>query len=165
LEPLRVVEAVLFSTGKPLKVAEIARETGLSQKTVRSAIKELMQEYDERGSAIEVAKIGPAFSMQLREEMSDAATPFAEKEVPDEALKTAAMIGYHQPLLQSDLVRMLGSGVYDQVKTLRSLGLIMARKKGHTLELTTTKRFSEYFGISSTDREGIREWLDSRVSR
>jgi segregation and condensation protein B len=60
---------------------------------------------------------------------------------------------------------MLGSGVYEHVRSLRSLGLILARKRGQTLELTTTKRFSEYFGISTTDREGIREWLDSRMSK
>jgi len=165
MKPLRIVEAALFSTARPLRVAEISRETGLTQPVVRDAIKELIGEYDERGSSIEVVKIGPAYSMQLREEASDAALPFAEREVPEETLKTAAMIGYHQPILQSDLVRMLGSGVYEHVRSLRSLGLIKARRKRQTLELTTTKRFSGYFGIRSTDREGIREWLDSRAGK
>jgi segregation and condensation protein B len=163
LDPIRIVEAVLFSTPRPLRVADIARETGLPQTTIRKSIKDLASEYDERKSAIEIAKIGPSFSMQLRDDMADAATPFAEKEVPEEALKTAAMVGYHQPILQSDLTRMLGSGVYDHVRALRSLGLIKARRVGHTLELTTTKRFSEYFGITNTDREGIKEWLESKI--
>ncbi len=153
---------MLFSTGKPLRVSEIATKTGLPQSTVRKAIKELAREYDDRGSAIEVAKMGPSYSMQLREEMSAAALPFTEREIPEGTLKTAAMIGYHQPILQSDLVRMLGSGVYDHVRSLRSIGLIMARARGQTLELTTTKRFSEYFGISSTDRKSIKGWLESR---
>jgi segregation and condensation protein B len=163
LDPIRIVEAVLFSTPNPLRVADISRETGLPQTTIRRAIKDLVSEYDERGSAIEIAKIGPSFSMQLRDDMADVATPFAEKEVPEEALKTASMIGYHQPILQSDLNRMLGDGVYDHVRALRSLGLIKARKIGHTLELTTTRRFSEYFGISNTDREGIKEWFEARI--
>lgn len=163
MDSIRIVEAVLFSASRPLRVADIAKETGLSQTTIRQAIKDLTAEYDERKSAIEIAKIGPSYSMQLREAMSDVVIPFAEKEVPEEALKTAAMVGYHQPILQSDLVKMLGTGVYDHVRTLRSLGLIKVRRMGHTLELTTTKRFSEYFGIQSTDREGIKRWLESRA--
>lgn len=163
MDSIRIVEAVLFSASRPLRVADIAKETGLSQTTIRQAIKDLTVEYDGRESAIEIAKIGPSYSMQLREAMSDVVVPFAEREVPEEALKAAAMVGYHQPILQSDLVKMLGTGVYDQVRTLRSLGLIKARRTGHTLELTTTKRFSEYFGIQSTDREGIKRWLESRA--
>jgi segregation and condensation protein B len=163
LDSIRIVEAVLFSASRPLRVADIAKETGLSQTTIRQAIKDLTVEYDGRESAIEIAKIGPSYSMQLREVMSDVVIPFTEREVPEEALKAAAMVGYHQPILQSDLVKMLGTGVYDHVRTLHSLGLIKTRRTGHTLELTTTKRFSEYFGIQSTDREGIRKWLESRV--
>ena len=165
MRSVRIVEAVLFSSPRPVRVADIARETTLSPETIRKAIKQLAEEYDERGSAIEIAKVGPAFSMRLREEMAGAAQPFAEKEVPEDTLKTAAMVGYHQPILQSDLVRMLGGGVYDHVRTLRSLGLINARRKGHTLELTTTKKFSEYFGIQSTDRDQIKRWLESRAGK
>ena len=165
MEPIRIVEAVLFSASRPLRVVEIAKETGLAQPGVRKAIKELMSEYDDRGSAVEIAKTGPSYSMQLREELIEIVTPFAEREVPEEALKAAAMIGYHQPILQSDLTKMLGTGVYEQVRTLRSLGLIKTRKVGNTLELTTTRRFSEYFGIEATDRDGIKSWLESRASR
>lgn len=165
MESIRIVEAVLFSASRPLRVAEIAKETGLTHQSVRKSIKELMDEYDERGSAVEIAKTGPSYSMQLREDLVGMVAPFAEREVPEEALKVAAMVGYHQPILQSDLSKMLGTGVYEQVRNLRSLGLIKARKIANTLELTTTKRFSEYFGIEVTDREGIKSWLESRISK
>ena len=163
MDALRVVEAVLFSAGKPLRVADIARETGLTPQVVRRSIGDLRKEYEGRGSAIEIAKIDATYSMQLREEMLDHARPFIRTEVPEEALKTAAMIAYHQPILQSDLVRMLGSGVYDHVRSLRLIGLIRIRKVGHTLQLSTTRKFSEHFGIESSDREGIKRWMESRI--
>lgn len=163
MDPVRIVEAVLFSSHDPLRVAEIARETGLSQKSVSRAIKSLGEEYDSRRSAIEIARTGHSYSMKLREEYVPYGRVFADREVPEGALKTAAMIAYHQPIMQSELVRMLGSGVYDHVRTLRSLGLIYARKRGHTLELTTTKRFCEYFGIESTKREDIRNWIEGKI--
>lgn len=162
MDPIRVVEAALFSS-KPLKVSEMARTTNLQEAVVRSSIKRLAKEYRDRGSAIEIVKIGPKYSMQLRREFSDAARPFAEKEVPDEVLKTAAMIAYHQPVLQSVLAKALGSEVYRQVDLLRSMGLVKGKKKGQTLQLTTTQRFAEYFGIEGSTREDIRRWMESQL--
>jgi len=164
LDPVRVVESVLFSS-KPLKVSEIASTTQLSESEIRSAVKRLAKEYRDRGSAIEVVKIGPKYSMQLRKEFTECARPFTEKEVPDEVLKTAAMIAYHQPVLQSVLAKVLGSDVYKEVETLRSMGLVKAKKMGQTLQLTTTQRFAEYFGIEGSTREDIKKWMESQLKK
>jgi segregation and condensation protein B len=72
------------------------------------------------------------------------------------------MIAYHQPILQSDLARSLGSRVYDDVRELHQLGLVTSRKKGQTLLLTTTKRFCEYFGIEGTSKKAIKKWMEDR---
>ncbi len=159
-----MVEAVLFSSSKPLKVSEISERTGLSEQTVRKALKTLETDYDDRGSAIRIAKTGYGHSMILREEYSEQARSFAPREVPNDVLRTAAMIAYHQPVLQSELARTLGSRVYEDVKELKELGLISGKKKGQTLELSTTKRFSEYFGIDSTRKESIKKWMEERAA-
>jgi len=164
LDPVRVVESVLFSS-KPLKVSEIASTAQLSESEIRSAVKRLAKEYRDRGSAIAVVKIGPKYSMQLRKEFTECARPFTEKEVPDEVLKTAAMIAYHQPVLQSVLAKVLGSDVYKEVETLRSMGLVKAKKMGQTLQLTTTQRFAEYFGIEGSTREDIKKWMESQLKK
>lgn len=164
MDPVRVVESVLFSS-KPLKVSEIASTAQLSESEIRSAVKRLAKEYRDRGSAIEVVKIGPKYSMQLRKEFTECARPFTEKEVPDEVLKTAAMIAYHQPVLQSVLAKVLGSDVYKEVETLRSMGLVKAKKMGQTLQLTTTQRFAEYFGIEGSTREDIKKWMESQLKK
>lgn len=159
----RIVEAVLFSASRPVKVADIELQTQLDGSAVRRALKKLAAEYDEMGSSIEVAKTGAGYSLILREEYRPFGRQFAPKEVPDEVLRTAAWIAYHQPVLQSDLNRSLGSRVYDDIRTLSQLGMVHARKKGQTLELTTTKRFSEYFGIQGTSRTAVKKWMEERA--
>lgn len=78
--------------------------------------------------------------------------------------KTLMMIAYNQPVMQSKLSRgdNIGSRVYDDVRSLIDMGLVAGKRVGQTLELTTTKKFSEYVGISSTKPEDIRAWLDKR---
>jgi segregation and condensation protein B len=163
VEPVRIVEAVLFSASKPVKVSEIETQTRFSPEIVRKALKKLKEEYDAWGSSIELIKTGSGYSLVIREEFSDFGRVFAPKEVPDDVLRTAAMIAYHQPVLQSDLARTLGSRVYEDVKVLQETGIITARKKGQTLLLTTNKRFSEYFGIEGTSQAALKKWMEERA--
>ncbi|MBI0582837.1 MAG: SMC-Scp complex subunit ScpB [Methanomassiliicoccus sp.] len=162
LDPVRIVETVLFSSSQPVKVSDMEVQTQLEAAVVRRALKKLQQEYDERGSAMEVAKTGAGYCLIVREQYRPFGRQFAPKEVPDEVLRTAAMIAYHQPILQSDLARSLGSRVYDDVRTLHQLGLVTAKKKGQTFLLTTTKRFCEYFGIEGTSKTAVKKWMEER---
>lgn len=163
LDPVRIIEAVLFSSSKPVRVSEMEVQTQLGGSVIRKAIKKLQEEYDGRGSAIELSKTGMGYSFIVREEYRPFGRQFAPKEVPDDVLRTAAMIAYHQPILQSDLARSLGARVYDDVRELHQLGLVTAKKKGQTLLLTTTKRFCEYFGIDGTSKAAVKRWMEDRA--
>ena len=158
-----VVEAALYSAGKPLAAEEIAEATGLSADTVRSALDALAAAYGERGSAIEVARIGDKWTMQIRAEYGERAQAFAPPEVPMDLLKTAALIAYHQPVKQSELVRMVGGKAYEHVRSLTDLNLVTARPVGQTLELKTSGNFPEFFGLPTTDREEIKRLLGERA--
>src|SRR2546428_11031862 len=97
--------------------------------------------------------------MQIRMEYTDRARAFAPPEIERNLLKTAALIAYHQPLLQSDLFDMIGSKVYEHTKGLEDLGLIHRKPSGRSLALTATRYFAEFFRLKTTDREGIRRPL------
>jgi segregation and condensation protein B len=163
LDPVRVIEAVLFSSSQPVKVSDMEVQTQLDGAVIRKALKKLQQEYEQRGAAIEVAKTGLGYSLIVREEYRPFGRQFSPKEVPDEVLRTAAMVAYHQPILQSDLAKSLGSRVYDDVRALHQLGLVSAKRKGQTFQLTTTKRFCEYFGIEGTSKNAVKKWMDERA--
>ncbi len=101
--------------------------------------------------------------MQIRMEYTDRAQAFAPPEIAKDLLKTAALIAYHQPILQSDLFDMIGSKVYEHTQALESLNLINKRPSGRSFELTTTRYFVEFFGLKETNREGIRRLLAEKA--
>jgi segregation and condensation protein B len=158
-----IVEAALFSAGKALTVDDLARTTRLAPDAVREHLRDLARNYAERGSAIEVAQIGTKWTMQIRSEFAERARSFAPPEIERDLLKTAALIAYHQPILQSHLFDMIGSKVYEHTKSLEELGLVNRKPSGRSLALTTTRYFAEFFGLKSTDREGIRELMAQKA--
>ncbi|MFO1533496.1 MAG: SMC-Scp complex subunit ScpB [Thermoplasmatota archaeon] len=163
MKPMHVVEAALFSAGKPLLVEEIAETTGLRAEAVKDGVKELAAAYEERDSVLEVGKAGAKWAMQVRSRAAEPAAKFAPMEIPIKVLKTLALIAYHQPMKQSELVDMIGTKVYDHVPELTSRGLVRAREEGVTKILVTTPAFPEYFGLDAEDAEGVRAALAKLV--
>ena len=155
-------EAALFSASHPLRVRDIADRTNLSDATVRTMLKELKAEYDERGSAMRISKIGPDYVMRLRDEYVDYSDKFTDAEISKGMMKTLVAIAYHQPIMQSELSKKIGSRVYDDVPGLVEKGFVNAKKVGVSKELTTTKRFMEYFGVEGTRKTDIKKWLESQ---
>ena len=162
-EPKLLVEGVLFSAGHAMQAVEIEQATGLARKDVLRALRRLSMEYRRRNTTIEVAKVGGRWTMQLKEEVTPQARAVAPPEVPGRLLKTLALIAYHQPVRQSELMEMVGPRVYEQVKELADMGLVIAAPKGSTKMLTTTQRFLEYFGIANARRDYIKRFLADRV--
>lgn len=158
-----IVEAVLFSAGKALGVEDIVRLTGLDADRVKAHLRKLAKDYDARESAVEVTPIGTKWTMQIRAEYTERARTFAPPEIDRDLLKTAALIAYHQPLLQSDLFDMIGEKVYEHTQALERVGLINRKPSGRSLSLTTTRYFAEFFGLKATDREGIRRLMAKKA--
>ena len=158
------VEAALFSSASNLRLSDIAVKTGIPEEELRLAIMDLRREYDERGSAIVIAKIGNEYRMMLRPEYTEYTGSFGKAEMAPGVMRTLSTIAYNQPVLQSELFKTRGPRTYDDVHKLIELGFVSGRKVGQTLELTTTKKFSEYFGIGSTRKADIRAWIESQAS-
>jgi len=158
-----LVEAALFSAGRALSLEELARATGFDPARVKGHLRDLAKAYEGRNSAIEIVPIGTKWTMQIRSEYSERARSFAPPEIGRDLLKTAALIAYHQPILQSDLFDMVGSKVYEHTQALEGLGLISRKPKGRSLELATTRYFAEFFGLKTTDREGIRRIMAEKA--
>jgi segregation and condensation protein B len=158
------VEAVLFASGKPLSVKEITTALELDDfRPVQKAVRTLQQTYENRQSALEVRRVGDRYALQLEERYVPTVHSVTPVEMAPRTLKALTLVAYHQPVLQSVLVRMIGDVAYEEVQHLRGLGLVRTEPKGSTLELTTTKRFAEYFGIASTRPEEIRRFLEEKL--
>lgn len=158
------VESVLFASGRPMSVKELTDVLNLPDfRVVQRALRTLDQTYGNRQTALEVRRVGDRYALQLREEFVGGVQAVTPVEMSSRTLKTLTLIAYHQPILQSNLVRMVGDTAYEEVQRLRGMNLIHTEPKGSTLELTTTHRFAEYFGIASTKPEEIRRFLESKL--
>ena len=158
------VEAVLFAAGKPLSVKEITSALGLEDyRPVQKAVRTLEQTYGHRQSALEVRRVGDRYALQLQERYVPVVHEVTPVEMAPRTLRALTLIAYHQPVLQSVLVRMIGEVAYEEVQHLRGLGLVRTEPKGSTLELTTTRRFAEYFGLASGRPEEIRRFLEAKL--
>jgi segregation and condensation protein B len=158
------VEAVLFAAGKPLSVKELTDALGLEDyRPVQKAVRTLEQTYGNRQSALEVRKVGDRYALQLEERYVPIVHSVTPVEMAPRTVKALTLVAYHQPVLQSMLVRMIGDVAYEEVQHLRAIGLVHTEPKGSTLELTTTRRFAEYFGIASSRPEEIRKFLEQKL--
>lgn len=164
LDPVLVVEAALFSAGKPLSVEELAENAGLDKRKVVPALKALKERYDAHPTALEIGKVGAdRWAMQVRATYTGKTTRFAPMEIPIKLVKTLALIAYHQPILQSDLKEMVGDKVYDHIRELQERGLVRKRAHERSYHILTTDRFPDYFGIPAGDREGIKHFLADKM--
>ncbi len=159
-EVMRIVEAVLFSSDKPLRVGEIASIGNLNVGDVSKAMKKLRKEYEERDGAIEILRVGNKYVMQLKPQYVQYGYALGKKEMSDDVLKTLAIIAYYQPITQSRLREIVGSKAYAHVDELKSRGFIYGKKSGRTEVLRTTKKFSEYFGIDASKPDEIKKFFE-----
>ena len=163
MEGKGAVEAALFSSPEKVSIEQIAERAGVPEDDVKVAIRDLRKEYDERESAIMIAKIGNEYKMMLRPEYSEVTGKFAKAELTGGLMRTLSTIAYNQPVLQSELFNARGVRTYEDVRTLVEMDFVAAKRVGQTKELTTTKKFSEYFGIGSTRKEDIKKWIESQA--
>jgi len=163
VDEILLVEAILFSSGRPFSLQELGEALKLEPQTVRKYIKKLKGLYGKRNTALEVAKVGSKYCLQVKREYVGNTNRFVQTKIPTKLLKTLSYIAYHQPVKQSTMVHLMGTRVYEQVKKLKELELIHRKRSGHTKILTTSSKFPEYFGIGTSTREGIKKWLQDKM--
>lgn len=171
-----MIEAALFAAGRTLSLKELAMLSGLSEERAGALAEELSREYSARGAGLEIRSFGDGdrggreseneggsssgsvrgYAMQVRSILTPQIISIAPKEIEAPLIRTLAIIAYKQPIRQSYLAEIRGNKSYAHVKELERMGLINAVRQGRTKVITTTRAFSEYFGLSSAGPEAVR---------
>jgi segregation and condensation protein B len=143
------IEAILYLKGKPLSLGEIAEYAACDRATVEEGMIELMDNYAHRESALEVVETPAGYSLQLRSDFHDLVQTLIPVELGLGALRTLAAIALNSPILQSDLINLRGSGVYQHVPELVELGFVRKRRdnESRSYSLQVTSKFHQYFQI------------------
>ncbi len=156
------VEAALFLTDKPIVAAAIAKLVNEDVQLVRQAVLELIHDYEERNSALEIANDDEGYMMQVKDEFANLANNLAPIDLPVSVVRTLSAIAIKQPVLQSEIVRIRGAGAYEHIKELEEKELISKKEEGRSSLLSTTKKFQEYFRLSQ-DAKALRYQLKDQA--
>ena len=158
------IEALLFTHEKALSASDLAERLGLTEKETADAVQRLKRHHQRRSiGALRVAEAGKGWILEIDSRWSDRLGDEGQAQIPQRLLTTAALIAYHQPMAQSELVRLIGQKAYDHVRDLATAGLIDRRKNGNSRRLTTTIRFAEHFGCPHTSPKDVRAWFRDKA--
>mgnify|MGYP000893494568 CR=1 FL=1 len=139
---------------------------GERQGEVQTARRELQTTIRRRrDSALHLTDVAGRWIFAVRPTLSPHLPESFRADIPQRLLPAAALVAYHQPMAQSQLVDMLGQRAYDHVRDLAKMGLIDRRRDGLTRRLTTTRRFAEYFGCPEVEYRKVRTWFREEASK
>lgn len=143
------IEAILYLKGQPLPLARIAEYAQCSREAAEDALIELLSDYAHRDSALEVVETSQGYCLQLRDTFKELVETLVPVDLGVGALRTLAAIALRGPIAQTELVELRGSGAYQHVQELVSLGFVRKRRQsdGRSYWLQVTEKFYQYFQI------------------
>ncbi|MBI4168012.1 MAG: SMC-Scp complex subunit ScpB [Candidatus Aenigmarchaeota archaeon] len=154
---LALLEAILFTTTEPLTFEELQKLTKSRKDELEKLLNELNQRYVREDSGIKLSDIGGYKLVVKNEYMQNVANLTPHADMSRGLLRVLSIIAYHEPIKQSDIVKVIGNRTYDYVKDLEERGLIKVEKKSRTKLLATTPKFEEYF---ETKRDELKKNLE-----
>ena len=161
-----IIEAILFSAGRSMTVEELMEQTGKTRSEISGSLNNLQSTIKRRrDSALQLTEVAGRWIFEVRPTLSTHLPKSVRPDVPARLLPAAALIAYHQPMKQAQLVDMIGAKAYDRVRELANLGFIDRRRDGLTRRLTTTRRFAEYFGCPDVQYRKVREWFRAEAGK
>lgn len=163
IENLKKVEAALFISARFLNLQELVMLTDVNPLMIKELLTKLIEKYNKDDSAIEIIVKDNMWKMDVRQEyvsmINKLATGSAEFSKSEQ--ETLAVIAYKQPVKQSVIVKIRGNKSYEHIKKFIEIGLVIAKKQGHTLELNLSDDFFDYFNLQKKESGEAFEINDS----
>lgn len=155
-----VIEALIFSSEKPLPIEQIKKVLdNLEATDIRRIIEELKKEYEDNNRGIRIVEIAGGFQMITAPEFATFLKKLYKQRRPEHlskpALETLAIVAYKQPVTKFEIESLRSVNIDGVVDNLMDKGLIRiaGRKKapGRPYVFGTTRQFLEYFGLKSLE--------------
>ena len=158
-----IVESLLFAAGDAVELDRIADIVDVDKRSLRSILKEMMEEYQFERRGIQIIKLEDAYQMCTRGEYHDyiamLAEPRRKQSLSNAAIEVLAIVAYKQPVTRSSIEHIRGVNCDYVVNRLVERGLIEEVGRldapGRPLLFGTTQEFLRCFGV-----EGVEELPD-----
>ncbi len=149
------IECLLFVSGEPLPLAELASLLGMSEPATETALRGFQSRLVDCGSALQLLEIAGGWQLATRPELAELVGRFRARgatRLSRAALETLAVIAYRQPTTAPELEAVRGVQVGSVLETLLERRLIaeVGRKAtpGRPVLYATTAEFLHYFGLN-----------------
>jgi segregation and condensation protein B len=152
-----ILEAILFVSGDPVSVADVAHALNLTESEMNAAIDRLRDHCDLEKRGIRVNRFGGKVQLSIQPEYASYVDMFLQpvrmQTLSQAALETLSVIAYRQPVTKGDIEAVRGVKCDYSVQALQNKNLIReaGRKEalGRPILYETTDEFLRHFGISS----------------
>jgi len=155
IKSLNKIEAALFVSARYLSIKELVELTDINPLLLKELLQKLRVKYQGEDSSLEILNKEELWKMDIKQEyfylINKLATGNVEFTKAEQ--ETLAIIAYKQPVKQSVIINIRGNKAYDHIKNFLSTGLLRSKRMGHTLELSLTEGFFDYFHLEKKDKE------------
>lgn len=150
------VEAVLFTTGRAVSVAELAKAAFCSKGMARKAVRTLMKEYEEKNGGILIREFDGVYQMCTNpayyENLIRLVQAPKKPVLTDVVMETLAIIAYLSPTTKVDIEKIRGVSSDHAVNKLIEYGLVEECGRldapGRPVLFEVTEEFYRRFGVS-----------------
>ena len=154
-----IIEAILFSCGRPVEMKELITATEIPEKDIIKIVEEMKEDYSNENRGIEIVKIDNGYTLCSKKEYRDYIYPLfdnrAKPNISNAAMETLAIIAYNPKITRAEIEAIRGVNSDATIYRLLEYNLIEDAGKsdapGKPTVYETTDEFLKTFGISNLD--------------
>jgi segregation and condensation protein B len=146
------VEAVLFAVGKEITSERIANLCSLEIKEVNKVMKALIKSYEQSDNALKIEARDNGWKLTVQDKYVPLVSNLVSSlELEKPLMDTLAVVAWKYPIVQSEIIKLRGSGAYDHMRELVEMGFIAKEKFGRTYKVKLSQKFFSYFDLPSEE--------------
>lgn len=154
-----IVEAILFSAGRPVEIKEFMSALEISFEAVENVIEDMRNEYKDEKRGIEIVRMDNSYQLCTKKEHYDYIYPIFDKRskpnLSQAALEVLAIIAYNPKITRAEIEAIRGVNCDGTIYKLLEYELIQEVGKldapGRPTIYSTTKNFLKMFGITNLE--------------
>ncbi len=151
------VEAIIFASGEPIDRIRLVEALGCSPERLDNILKEIAEEYESRGSAVQLLSLGSEVQFATRPEYAVAVRNVLDMKrnqpLSNAAFEVLAIVAYNQPVTKAFIEQVRGVDCSGVINTLCQRSLIEEAGRldlpGRPLLYCTTTDFLKCFCMTT----------------
>ena len=154
-----IIEAILFASGRDVKINELMSILELSSDEIIDRINLMNNDYSKADRGIEIIKVEDGYQLTTKKEMYEYLYPIFDKRskpnLSQAAMETLAIIAYNPKITRAEIEAIRGVNSDGTIYKLLEYNLIEVVGKadlpGKPTIYSTTSNFLKIFGVSCLD--------------